>query len=107
MALAPTTACAGVTCAHLASAITQEALQHTVLNQDRALGRHALVVHGHGAKAVGAEPFVNGGHRRVGDGLANVVCKGGGAPLHLGGLQQMATGFMENDAPKRLANTTG
>ena len=40
----------------------------------------------------------------VGNGLANHLSKGGGAPLHLGGFQQVAAGFVDRDGP-RLAWT--
>ena len=87
MALAPAAAGAFVAGAALAGPVAEEAAQHAVFNQDGALGLHALVVHGEGAKGAFAETLVNGGDGLMGNQLAHLVGKGGGAPLHLGGFQ--------------------
>ena len=44
--LAPSTARAGMACAHLSSPVAEEAFQDAILDQHGALGFHALVVHG-------------------------------------------------------------
>ena len=67
MALAPATAGAFVAGAALAGPVAEEAAQHAVFNQDRALGLHALVIHREGAKGAIAEALINGGDGLVGN----------------------------------------
>ena len=96
MALATTAAGAPMAGAQFAGAVTEEALQNAVLDQHAALGFHALIVHGQRSEGSVADSFIDRGHGGMGDQLAHLVGEGGGAPLHLGGFQQMAAGFVEN-----------
>ena len=46
--------------------------------------------------------FIDGGYGLVGNQLAHLLGKGGGAPLHLGGLQQVAAGLVEDHTAKAI-----
>ena len=102
MTLAAATAGAPVAGADLAGPIAEEPAQDAVFDQHGALGRHALIVHGQGSKGPIGETLINGGDGGVGNLLAQLLGKGGGAALDLGGFEQMAAGFMENDAAEAV-----
>ena len=102
MALAPAAARAAVAGAQLAGSIAEEALENAVFDQHGALGLHAFVVHGKGAEGAIAEAFIDGRDGFVGNGLADHFGKGGGAPLYLGGFQQVAAGLMKNHAAEAV-----
>ena len=96
MALAAAAAGAGVAGAQLPGSVGDEAPQDAVFDQHGALGFHALVVHAKGAEGSIGEALVDGGHRLMGNGFTHFLGKRGGAPLHLGGFQQVPAGLVED-----------
>jgi hypothetical protein len=102
VALAAAATGAGVARAQFAGPVADEALQHAVLDQHRALRFHALVVHRQRAEGAAGEALIDGGDGGVSDRLAHLLGEGCGAALHLGGFQQVAAGFVEDHAAEAV-----
>src|SRR5690606_22585473 len=89
---------------HGAPSVDHVALQHAVLDQDRALGGGALIVVLRGAPGVRDRAVVHVRDRRASDLLSQLVREHRRVPSDRGRLQQVTEGLVEDDAAERVAD---